>query len=99
MRCSRMRASSSDARFVRVTKVPDRKLSRKSSSRSVSEGRMPSGSWRMKQNRHAFLHCLTPSNTTPSKAKPQSSPFVAHKLHLARVAVQIDVADARDVVG
>ena len=26
-------------------------------------------------------------------------PFVAHKLHLARVAVQIDVADARDVVG
>ena len=74
MRCSRMRASSAAERFVNVTNVPERKLRRKSSSRSVSEGRTSPGSWRMKQNVQALRHCLTPSNTTPSNSRPQSSP-------------------------
>ena len=99
MRCSRMRASSSDARFVRVTKVPDRKLSRKSSSRSVSEGRMPSGSWRMKQNSARVPALFDAVEHHAFEGEAPVLPFVAHKLHLARVAVQIDVADARDVVG
>ena len=96
-RCAapRCAASSSGARFVRVTNVPDRKLSRKSSSRSVSEGRMPSGSWRMKQNGHAFRHCLHAVEHHAFEREAPVLPFVAHKLHLARVAVQIDVADAR----
>ena len=74
MRCSTMRRSSSGFRLVNVTKVPARKLRRKSSSRKVSEERISSGSWRMKQNVQALRHCLTPSNTTPSNSKPQSSP-------------------------
>ena len=72
--CSMMRASSSVERFVKVTNVPARKLRRKSSSRSVRDARMSSGSWRMKQKMQALRHCFTPSNTTPSNSKPQSSP-------------------------
>ena len=69
-----MRASSSADKLVNVTNVPDRKLRRKSSSRRVSDGRMSSGSWRMKQKMQALRHCLTPSNTTPENSKPHSSP-------------------------
>ena len=60
---------------------------------------MPSGSWRMKQNRQAFLALLDTVEHHAFEGEAPVLPFVAHKLHLARVAVQIDVADARDVVG
>ena len=74
MCCSMMRASSSGFKFVSVTKVPARKLRRKSSSRSTSEGRTPSGSWRMKQNTQALRQSFTESNSTPSNSKPHRSP-------------------------
>ena len=74
MRCSTMRCSSSGFRLVKVTNVPARKLKRKSSSRSTSEGRTPSGSWRMKQNTQALRHSFTESNSTPSNSKPHRSP-------------------------
>ena len=99
MRCSTMRCSSSGFRLVKVTNVPARKLKRKSSSRSVSDERMSSGSWRMKQKVQALRHCLTPSNTTPSNSKPQSSPSLALELHDPLVAVEVDVAELHDVVG
>ncbi len=72
--CATMRSTSASRRFVNVANVPVRKLRRKSSSRRDSDGRICSGSWRMKQNVQAFRQVRTPSKMTPSKESPQSSP-------------------------
>lgn len=94
-----MRASSSADKLVNVTNVPDRKLRRKSSSRSVSDGRMSSGSWRMKQQDAGVAALLDAVEHHARKLEAPLLAFVALKLHLAGVAVGVDVSEGDHVVG
>ena len=55
---SSMRASSLSERLVSVTKLPETKLSRQSSSLTYNVGRCPLGSWSTKQNTHLLAHHL-----------------------------------------